>query len=188
MNYYHNVQNAKSYIKMCEGYDAEVQLKTLYGIVPKDAKLLELGSGPGNDLTLLKTKYKATGSDTSPIFLNELKKKHADLEILELDALSIKTNGMFDVIYSNKVLHHLNDEDLRASFKRQAAIVEDGGYVYHLIWKIAESPGDGFGLDFIARDENEMRVLMQDYFEIINIESFTEFDVGDSLAILARKK
>ena len=188
MNFYHDEKNAKSYVKMCEGYDAKVELKTLYDTVRKGSSLLELGTGPGNDLALLAGNYNVVGSDTSPIFLDMLATRFPDLELLELNAISIETGKFFNVIYSNKVLHHLNDEDLQTSFNRQAQMINSGGYIYHLIWRKVESPDDNFGLEFIPRDETKIKEMLKDKFEIVSIKAYAEFEEDDSLAILARKK
>ena len=188
MNFYDDVDNVKTYIRMCEGYDAEAQLKTMFKTVQSGVKLLELGSGPGNDLALLLNEYEVTGSDNSSAFLDVLKNRFPDLDILKLDAISISADKKFDVIFSNKVFQHLNDEDLRKSVNRQADILTPGGYVYHLIWQKIESPDENFGLDFIPRSQAQMRQILADKFEVLSMKAFAEFEDNDSLAILAKKK
>ena len=53
MTYYHDAINAASYVAMCEGYDAADQLEGLYKVLPENSTLLEIGSGPGNDMPYL---------------------------------------------------------------------------------------------------------------------------------------
>lgn len=188
MSFYNEEKNVESYISMCEGYDAKDQLELLFETASKGSSLLELGTGPGNDLALLASYYNVVGSDNSLVFLNKLKARFPKNEFLELNASSIKTNKSFDIIYSNKVLHHLDDEEIQISFDRQFQILNSGGYVYHLIWSKIETPEGLEELHFIPRDEAEITELLQSKFEIICIESFGEFEENDSLAVLARKK
>lgn len=173
---------------MCEGYDAKDQLKTLFDTTLGRLSLLELGSGPGNDMALLRSKYNVIGSDNSLVFINKLQKRFPTNEILELEASSVKTDKVFDIVYSNKVLHHLNDEELLASFNRQYQILNTGGYIYHLIWSKLETPKGLENLHFIPRNDIEITEILQNKFEVISIETFGEFEENDSLAILAKKK
>lgn len=188
MSFYHEKENAEAYAAMCEGYDASAQLKLLYQYLPEGSAVLELGSGPGNDLELLLKRYDATGSDYSPAFIEMLQKRFPENEIVQLDAVTIEMSKVFDAVYSNKVLHHLSDEDLKASFARQAEILNPQGYAFHLIWKTLEAPKEDLGVEFHMRNLEHMKAAMGDLFEIVDFEEFCEFDDGDSLAILTQKK
>lgn len=188
MLYYHDPKNAKSYASMCEGYDASAQLEMLYKVLPREASVLELGSGPGNDLQLLAARYDVTGSDYSPAFVHMLKTRFPNQTILKLNAVSITTDGLFDGIYSNKILQHLNDDELAASFRRQSLLLNKGGVAFHLIWQQIESPGGDNDLLFKQRNLDQMTTAMGDEFEMLEALDFGEFEDGDSLAILARKK
>jgi len=187
MSFYDDPKNAAGYIKMCEGYDAGPQLQTLYNALPDGSKLLEIGSGPGNDLALLAQHYNVTGSDFSVEFVKHLATRFPKLPILKIDAKSLIKSDTYDAIYSNKVLHHLDDTGLAKSFAAQARMLNDGGLVYHLIWQIIDEMPDMGDLPFIARNEAQVADLMRPEFEIVNVEPFTEFSDNDSLAILARK-
>lgn len=186
MNYYHDEKNAKSYVEMCEGYNATKQLNILYEVLPDGAKVLELGSGPGNDLELLNSHYKVTGSDYSPAFIDILGKRFPEQSIELLDAITIDTEGPFDAIYSNKVLHHLSDKDLIESFQRQSQLLVPGGFVFHLIWSHIDAPED-VNMLFEERDKKKMESTMGSNFKVVKVLSFGEFEDGDSLAILAQK-
>lgn len=187
MSYFHNMTNAKNYTKECEHCDATEQLALLSDVLPQNSSILELGSGPGNDLELLARDYKATGSDESPAFLSILKARHPHLSILKLDAEKIETNHFYNAIYSNKVLQHLSNAQLEKSFKRQAELLSSGGYILHLIWcHLDDAPTEIFA-NFEIRDEKLMTELMEPNFKIISVESYSEFKPDDSLAILAQK-
>lgn len=187
MTFYDDPKNVEGYIAMCEKFDAAKELPPLITTLPNGARLLEIGSGPGNDLALLAQHYDVTGSDSSDMFIQHLKSRFPETPILNLDAQFLKVDSKFDAIYSNKVLHHLDDTALQQSFQAQLALLSENGLVYHLIWRVIDEMPDMGGLDFIARSEVEMENLMGPHFKILNTMRFAEFTKDDSIAILARK-
>lgn len=188
MSFYNEIENVELYISMCEGYSAKDQLKLLFKTLQDGSSLLELGTGPGNDLALLTSKYNVVGSDSSPAFLKKLQRRFPENEFLELDASTIKTNMVFDAIYSNKILHHLTDEEIETSFDRQFELLNPGGYIYHLIWSKIETPKGLEDLHFIPRNSEKVKEMLHNKFEVISVDAFEEFEENDSLAILARKR
>ncbi len=187
MEYYHDPKNAKSYAAMCEGYDASEQLGIFYKALPDGATVLELGSGPGNDLELLSTHYEVTGSDSSPAFIHMLHSRFPHLPIVRLDAANLEINETYNAIYSNKVLHHLSDEELIQSFAQQAKILTKGGMLFHLIWARLDQPEGVQDMVFEARDIATMTKIMGSEFKLNSVQEFAEFEEGDSLALLAQK-
>ena len=149
--------------------------------------MLEIGSGPGTDWKILNASYKVIGSDNSTQFLDHLRLQNPDGEFLELDAVTLETDKTFDGIYANKVMHHLKDEELADSVKRQHAVLKLGGIICHSFWK-----GEGSeifkGLFVNYHNEESLKTFFEDYFEIISIEAYKEFEEGDSLLLIARKK
>ena len=102
--YYLTNDTAVQYIKMAEGYDGKELIEKLKSYLPAGSTVLELGSGPGTDLEILSQYYHVTGSDFSQQFLDILVEKNLSNELLILDATTLKTDKIFDCIYSNKVL------------------------------------------------------------------------------------
>lgn len=103
--------------------------------IDRSKKILELGSGPGNDYGVLVKDYNITGSDYSETFLKILRKKFKNDRFLKINAITMETEGKYDVIYSNKVLHHITEEQLSISLKRQYEILNEGGILFHTMWK-----------------------------------------------------
>ena len=187
MSFYDDPKNVAGYIAMCETFDAAKELPPLYAALPDGARVLEIGSGPGNDLALLAQHYDITGSDCSDEFVTHLANRFPETPILKLDAETLVADGLFDAIYSNKVLHHLTDEALTRSFRAQLELLREGGLVYHLVWQVIDEMPDMSGLPFIARNAAQMKTLMGADFEILSTTDFAEFSENDSVAILARK-
>jgi trans-aconitate methyltransferase len=154
--------------------------------LPAKSKILELGSGPGNDWKILSRDFDVTGSDFSLEFLSHLKSQNPDGSFLMLDAVTLETDQQFDGIYSNKVLHHLKDEDLKKSIKRQAVILKTGGIICHSFWK-GEGTEDFKGMFVNYHNASELRDFFGGYFEILLLEHYQEFEDGDSLLLIARK-
>ena len=70
MGFYDTQEGVEEYLKRSAGWDGKQLIKILLMHLPESSSLLELGMGPGIDLDILRKAYKATGSDTSQIFLD----------------------------------------------------------------------------------------------------------------------
>lgn len=186
MGFYDDDETANQYIAMAEGFDGRELITALAAHVSAGARVLEIGMGPGVDLDLLRQRYQATGSDFSAFFIDRYRALHPDADLLRLDAVSLQTDRQFDCIYSNKVLHHLNEADLRLSLQRQVDLLGNGGHVLHTFWR-----GDGMkemhGLKFFYRTEAQLRAHFADHFEIVDLVTYAELDADDSIYVLARK-
>lgn len=184
--YYKTKESVEEYIELAKGVNGKNLISKLEQVLPSGSILLELGSGPGSDWEILSKSYKITGSDFSKEFLDHLIVKHPNEEFVQLDAITLNTDKKFDGIYSNKVLHHLKDSELKDSIKRQSEILNANGIICHSFWK-----GEGSevfkGLFVNYHDEPRLREFYKKYFEIISINEYPEFEKGDSLLVIARK-
>ena len=187
MSYFDDEKNVSEYIKMAEGYDGREFLPVLRKYLKKDATLLELGMGPGKDLELFRTDFRVTGSDQSQVFLDRFRANHPDADLLWLDAAELETERNFDCIYSNKVLHHLKNTQLRLSFQQQAEILNPGGYLFHTFW-YGDSEEEFSGLRFVYYTPETLCELIGDQFEEVEIVIYTEMEENDSFYIVLRKK
>ncbi|MFZ1807454.1 MAG: class I SAM-dependent methyltransferase [Cyclobacteriaceae bacterium] len=185
--YYNTKESVQEYIKLAKDVNGRQLIESLKQILPSDSVILEIGSGPGTDWQILNESYRVTGSDNSTEFLNHLISKNPKGEFLELDATSLKTNKKFDGIYSNKVLHHLNDNELIDSVKRQYEILNSNGIICHSFWK-----GEGSeifkGLFVNYNTKATLNLMFQKHFEVLSIEEYKEFEDGDSLLLFGKKK
>lgn len=132
--YYHSQESVEEYIRLAKGVDGSAHIAKLIPYLTKGAKILELGTGPGKDWGLLSKNYTVVGSDYSKEFLEHLKSKSPEGRFLHLDAATLLVDESFDGIYSNKVLHHLTDEQLQSSIKRQHDLLASGGIICHTFW------------------------------------------------------
>jgi len=185
--YYKSKKSVEEYIELAKDVNGRQLIEKLKQFLPSNSVVLEIGSGPGSDWKILNESYKVIGSDFSTEFLNYLICNNPEGEFLELDATTLKTNRKFDGIYSNKVLHHLKDNELKESVLRQYEILNSNGIICHSFWK-----GEDFeifkGLYVNYQSEKTLRNIFQAYFEILSVQEYKEFEANDSLLFIARKK
>ena len=187
MSFYDDPENVKKYIEMCNDYDGSNIYEALSRHLPKRSTLLELGSGGGLDIDYLKNNYLVTGSDLSDEFLMICKGRHPEIPFLKLNALKLELDKKFDCIYSNKVLHHLSEEDLRESLKQQIKILAPKGLIAHSFW-LGEKNSEMDGLLFTYYNKEHLLGIILEFFEILTALSYKEFQQEDSLFVIARPK
>jgi len=186
-NYYKDETVVKEYIKMAEGFNGRELIKKLKCFLPDDRSILEIGAGPGTDLEILSKSYEVTGSDYSQAFLDVLKAKLPDIDLLEQNAISLETNKKFDGIYSNKVLHCLTDDELHLSIQNQNRILNSQGVICHSFWNGTESEvHEGVFCNYHTISEIEK--FVSEYFDVLVLEGYTEMEENDSILLIGKKK
>lgn len=187
MSYYQNKESVDEYIRLAAGFNGQEIIDRLENYLASGATILELGTGPGGDWKILSEKYEVVGSDFSEEFLIRLKKANPEGLFIILDAITLDAVMTNDGIYSNKVLHHLTDEQLRNSFVKQLDLLNENGLICHSFWK-----GDGIenfkGLYVNYQTEAVIEEMLSPYYHIEEIQSYNEFEDNDSFFIIARKK
>ncbi len=187
MSFYHDKKNVEEYIKRVEGYNDREIIAEMEIFLINNAKILELGMGPGTDYTVLSQKFKVTGSDYSEIFIERFREMNPDADLMVLNAINIDTDRTFDGIYSNKVLIHLTRCELINSIERQVQILEPNGIVCHSFW-YGDKEEDQDGLKSIFYTEDILQELFNIHYKIIKIEKYQEIEPEDSIYIIAQKK
>lgn len=186
MNYYDKEENIKEYVEMAKGYDGKELIEILKTHLKKHSTVLELGMGPGKDLDLLKKDFVATGSDSSQLFLDLYKKKNINPDLILLDAVEMTTSRKFDCIYSNKVLQHITRNELKNSFEKQKDSLNDNGILFHSFW-YGDTEDIFNGLRFTYYTKALLKDVINDDFEIIELNLYTEMETNDSLYVILRK-
>lgn len=183
--YYNSRQNVLNYIKMAEPYNGKVLVDQVNKNLPAGSTILELGMGPGKDMMMLEENYLVTGSERSEIFLELYRNKHPDADLLLIDASSIEIDRTFDCIYSNKVLHHLKEEELHESLSQQIKILNTGGMVIHSFWE-GNREEVLSGLTFRYYQPAQLDEVFSRYFHIQDIEVYSEIYPDDSIWIMGK--
>lgn len=185
--YYHTKESVKEYIAAAEGFDGAKLIREMSEHLPNGASVLELGSGPGTDWSLLSKKYNVTGSDYSAEFVNYLKTKFPEGNFISVNAATMEVDQKFDAIYSNKVLHHLTHEELENCIQKQAELLTVNGLVCHSFWK---GEGDEMfkGMYVNYHSKKSIKLLFSRYFDVITLSEYEEFEKEDSVFLMAKKK
>lgn len=185
--YYKSKESVEEYIELAKDVNGRQLIEKLKQVLPINSNILEIGSGPGTDWKILNESYNVIGSDFSIVFLNHLISNNPKGKFLELDAITLKTDKKFDGIYSNKVMHHLKNNELTDSVKKQFEILNSDGIICHSFWK-----GEGSeifkGLFVNYHSKTTLKEIFKKYFEILLIEEYKEFEDKDSLLLIGRKK
>jgi cyclopropane fatty-acyl-phospholipid synthase-like methyltransferase len=187
MGYFDTEKNVEDYIDMVKDYDGTELIEILKKYLKNGSSLLELGMGPGKDLDILREYYKVTGSDSSQIFVNRYKKIHPELEILQIDATDIKIQQKFNCIFSNKVLIHLTKEECKLSFKQQKNILNPKGILFHTFWYGSKTEKH-HDLLFTYYTEDYLRKMVEEYYNIIRLERYSEMEKDDSILLVSQNK
>ncbi len=183
-NFYHSKETVDQYIEMAKDVNSSGLIEKYKKYLPEGSTILEIGSGPGTDWENLNQTFNTIGSDYSEEFCSRLQSKFPDGEFLLLDAVSLETNEVFAGIYSNKVLIHLNDEELEKSLERQAQVLNKNGIISHSFWK-----GEGteiYNTLFVNyQTASTLERLFSKHFDIILLEEYKEFEDNDSIVVIA---
>ncbi len=179
-------KNVREYIESRAGMDGGFLIEILKKYLEPDSTVLELGIGAGKDFEILSETFKVTGSDNSPLFLDIYKQKNPDADLILLDAATLETDRKFDCIYSNKVLHHLTENNLKKSFKKQKYLLNQNGILFHTFWRGKKK--DTFqDLQFIQYQTDQLENLISNDFELIEVNTYKEMLAEDSIYLVLQK-
>jgi len=166
--------------------DGSQKVAILTKYLKPGSSVLEIGMGLGNDLKLLQQYYKVTGSDISWKLLDLFRFRHPDFRLLMLDAVTLETSLSFDCIYSNKVLHHLSENELNQSFLRQYLVLNPKGILCHALWygnkKVVAKKEV-----FHYYTENTLKAIIGKRFKTLLTQRYTEMVENDSLLVILEK-
>lgn len=186
-DYYKTEAGVEEYLKASKGFNGSELIEKLKNYLPQHSHLLEIGSGPGSDWEILNESFEVTGSDNSLPFLRKLRTKFPNANFVDLNAVTLSTNKTFNGIYSNKVLHHLTNEEIKSSIKRQYELLNSKGVVCHSFWK-GEGSETFKGLFVNYHTIKNLKNIFAQYFDILLIEEYKEFDDNDSILLIAKRK
>jgi len=187
LDYFDNKDNASDYIEMSRDYDGRELIEILRTFLPEGASILELGMGPGRDYEILKRDFQVLGTDKSQAFLDLYWEKNPEEKLLLLDARKLDLEGSFHWIFSNKVLHHLNTQELHSSLLQQSQLLKPGGIIFHTFW-LGEGEYNYEGIHFNYYRPKEVITLAEEVYHILSVQDYGEEEPGDSFYIILQKK
>lgn len=186
MGFFDDEKNVNDYIQMAAGYDGAGLIQKLQNYLAAGSNILEIGMGPGVDLDILKKTYRVTGSDLSKVFIEKYKRNNPDADLLQMDAVTLKTDRKFDAIYSNKVLHHLETADLKKSLLRQLELLNPDGIAMHSFWH-GDKREMHHGLLFVYYTAQQIQNILPGDFVILEQQVYSELEKDDSIYFILQR-
>ena len=102
--------------------------------IKQNAKVLEIGCGPGNITRFLLKKrpdFKILGIDSAPNMIEIAKRNNPSAQFMQFDARNIELlNDKFDLIVSGFCLPYLSDEERMEFIYQSGKLLEDNGRIY----------------------------------------------------------
>ncbi|GIQ83715.1 hypothetical protein KIPB_005073 [Kipferlia bialata] len=190
--FFEDQTNVDKYIASCEGCDGYHLVDTLVseckvqGVDTAASSVLELGSGPGTDGKYLSSFFKDTLlSDHSSLFVKRL--QSLGLSAVTVDASDINLPpASRDVVFSNKVLQHLDFPSFRASFQSQHRLLKEGGLACHSLWYGTDSMMTGTLLHQYHTEET-LATAIKGLFTVVSMHRYEEFEPEDSMVVVLKR-
>ena len=99
MSFYDSPEGVDRYLERVADRDDPSHTQRLIDLLPEGAAVLELGMGPGRDFERLRQRFIALGTDASLEFLERYQDKRPRADLLQLDAVTLRTDRTFDGIF-----------------------------------------------------------------------------------------
>lgn len=105
--------HARQYAQSVDDYYSTEQITTFMGLLPDQAKILDVGCGSGRDAHVFSAAgYDVTGLDLSQGMIEFAREKYPDIEFIHADMLQMPfENDIFDGLWAHGVLFHLETID-----------------------------------------------------------------------------
>lgn len=96
--------------------------------VPKNSFVIDFGCGNGKLTSQLKAKgYQVLGVDASSEMINLAKENYPDIEFVQANIIDYKSEKLADAIFSNAVLHWIDEDKQQNMLNNIASNLKSGG-------------------------------------------------------------
>ncbi len=182
-DFFNDKNFVEEYYKMIEGFDNSFVIEQFKKNVPYSHTVLELGFGTGLDYLSLREHYKIIPSDNSDVFIEKFKQLY-NIQAQKIDAANIIIDKKFNCIFSNKVLHVFNEEEMRKSIECQYNTLLDNGMIFHCMWYDINGINDEYSTRY---NEEKIQKVLGSKFEVIYFKKYSEIDENDSIIFIGKK-
>jgi ubiquinone/menaquinone biosynthesis C-methylase UbiE len=135
--YYKNTKGLKSSIEAAHKFAA---------ILPKNARILDAGCGPGRDAQIFAEKgFKVVGIDLAEKMIEFAKKlvPKAEFKVMDFRKLDFEDNS-FDAIWFSAALLNVKKEDAAKTLSEMHRVLKPGGLMF---LKVKKGKGEGWQKD-----------------------------------------
>ncbi|MFA9289451.1 MAG: class I SAM-dependent methyltransferase [Weeksellaceae bacterium] len=124
--------------------DYAEQLNDFISTIPADAKVLDIGSGPGKEAAVISQKAEVIALDQSPDMIEKINQRYPQVETVLGDMRQMPfADEEFDSIWSCSSIIHIVQEDLDQTLQEYSRVLKPEGVI---------------GLTFIAPKDNSEHV------------------------------
>jgi SAM-dependent methyltransferase len=144
--------------------------------LPHDARVLELGSGPGHDADYLNSLgYHVVRTDATPAFVDMLRSNGNDAQLL--NAITDDLPPGFDLVIANAVLHHFTRPQAACVIaKARAALTPGGRFAFSL--RLGE--GESWSNDKVGAPRFFCYWTSSQIHDVLAQSDFTDIDIREN--------
>lgn len=161
--------------------DTEPNAFALYAkdFFPKTSKILEIGTGKGDDAKYLKDLgYDVTAIDFSEEGINQARKKYKDISFMNVDIVNSLPfpDNSFDVVYSQMALHYFDEQKTKEIFKEIDRVLAPNGVVAIMTNTIDDPEKDSPLFEKVEEGfyKNTENNITKRYFSLEQMHNFTK--------------
>ncbi len=135
---------------------------------PKDAKILEIGCGPGNYIEEFKKEYKMSGVDINDSMINIAKSRFPDSDFFLGDFIKIPLPQKYDAVYCIGTLQYFYPSQIKYLMKKVSEILNpEGIFIVNFPHALSEYDTKFPDLSYSQYSPEYIRKNSSDYFKII---------------------
>ncbi len=113
---------------------AKEQLEEFFSLVNPPAKVLDVGTGPGNDLKVLADKYSVTGIEISSRFAEIARFENPGIDIVNTSIVDYDLpKNTYKGIWARDSLHHIKSTNLDDVFTKLSDSLVEEGVLYIIV-------------------------------------------------------
>ena len=142
-------------------------------------RILDIGCGTAEILNSLPKKIHYVGYDKNEEYIRFAKKKYGDRAKFynqEVSEMTLKNEGLFDIVLATALLHHLNDDDAIKLFKTGYAALKNKGRM--VTFDNAYLDGQSKMARFIAAKDRGRHVRYPKEYGLLAKTVFANVDVN----------
>lgn len=192
--------SAEKYAKNTENFHPKEEAEKFLSLLPKKAKILDIGCGPGRDAKLfLSHGFDVTGIDISSKMIQVAKENApgGSFQVMDIESLNFPSET-FDGIWANNSLLHIPKKNMPFVFQKMCEALKPNGILYVSLKQSEESealmPDSRYkGLEkfWAFYDQSELLTLLnKTNFQIIDtniVEKKRPYETHNLIRIFARK-
>ena len=149
-------RNAEKYNAKFANFAAykEKMVEFQKGFIPESARILDLGCGPGNNITTLQSlddSYSFTGVDFASDLLDIAKENHPTCTFFNQNICTLKVEEQYDIILASFCVVHLIHAETEGLIKYISESLVQGGSLY-----ISFMEGNSSGFESTSFSEDEI--------------------------------